>query len=486
MPETYDLIVIGGGSAGLVAAGGAGILGVRVALIEKNRLGGDCLYTGCVPSKTLIKSARFARQLRNADKFGFESNVPTFLAGSFSSITNRIKRVVETIEQHDSPERFREMGVEVIFGAPRFISPFEIQISMNDSNETKTLRSKRFCIATGSRPLIPEIEGLKECGFVTNEEVFALGNLPSRLLVIGGGAIGVELGQAFARLGSSVSIVDVAGRILVKEDEEISESMEKILREEGLRILTGTKITSVRKTLGNVKTVALKNDSGEFEIEADEILVAIGRRANVEGLVLDRAGVAFNANSIPTNAFLQTSAKHIYAAGDVTGHFQFTHMADYEAQIALQNCIAPFPFKKKVDFRAAPWATFTDPEIARVGLTEIEAREKFGTDLKVFRSEFSQNDRATTEDETMGFVKILAVRNRIVGAHIFGAHAGELIHEFVWAVREQWNISDLNKIIRVYPTLSKIIQDIGTQSTIAKLQSPLTKKFIKAYLKYLR
>jgi pyruvate/2-oxoglutarate dehydrogenase complex dihydrolipoamide dehydrogenase (E3) component len=486
MTETYDLIVIGGGSAGLVAAGGSALLGAKVALIEKNLLGGDCLYTGCVPSKTLIKSARFAKQVKDAGKYGFEDLELKFRDDSFASITNRVQNVIKIIEHHDAPEVFEEMGVEVIFGSPAFLNPNEITVSLKNSNETRILRAKRFCISTGSRPFAPPIEGLHEAGFITNEEVFHLKELPKRLIVLGAGAIGLELGQSFSRFGSKVTIVEMAERILIKEDEEVSALMEKLLLEEGVEILTKTKAIKVRLGANGTKIVTVESLGKSFEIEADEILAAVGRQPNIDGLDLEKANVEFDKKAIKTNEYLQTSQKHIFAAGDITGHFQFTHMADYEAQIVIQNAFVPFPFKKKTDFRVVPWATFTEPEVARVGLTEKEARENFGDSIKVYKSNFTENDRAQAENATEGFAKIVTNKGKIIGATLVGEHTGELIHEFVWAIKNRLKVSQLNEIIRVYPTLAKITQAIGTEATLESLKSPLVQKWFKRYLKIWR
>lgn len=486
MSEVYDLIVIGGGSAGLVAAGGAAILGAKVALVEKNLLGGDCLYTGCVPSKTLIKSARFVHHSRKAEKYGFQPVEPKFLNDDFASITQRIQGVIKTIEQHDSPEVFEKMGVEIIFGAVRFLNPNEIEISLKDSNEKCVLRAKRFCISTGSRPFTPPIDGLRDVGFITNEEIFEIEELPRRLVVLGAGAIGVELGQSFARLGSKVTIVETAERILNKEDEEVSALMENILKSEGVEILTNSKAVNARKSESGLKTITIESNGKTFEIEADEILAAVGRQPNIDGLDLEKTGVQFDEKRINTDDYLRTSQKHIFAAGDVTGHFQFTHMADYEAQIVVRNAFVPFPFKKKTDFRAVPWATFTEPEVARVGLTEREALEKFGKDVKIYKINFTENDRAQAESQTEGFAKTITNKGKIVGATLVGEHAGELIHEFVWAMKENLKVSDLNKIIRVYPTLAKITQAVGTEATIENLKSEFVQKWFKRYLKIWR
>ena len=487
MPEIYDLIVIGGGSAGLVAAGGAATLGARVALIEKKALGGDCLYTGCVPSKTMIKSARFAHQARDAEKYGFKALEPEFINDSFASITNRVQSVIEIIEHHDAPEVFEKMGVEVIFGTPKFLSGNEIEVALKDSDERRVMRAKRFCIATGSRPFTPPIEGLEETGYITNEEVFHLKKLPARLLVLGAGAIGMELGQSFARFGSRVTIVEMNERILSKEDREVSALMEKIFRDEGIEILTSTKAVKFRKGENGAKIATCEAGGKTFEIEADEILAAVGRQPNLDGLELEKAGVRFDKKQIETDEYLRTSNKNIFAAGDVTGHFQFTHMADYEAQIVIQNAFVPFPFKKKTDFRVVPWATFTEPEIGRVGMTEAEAEKEFGAErVKIYKVDFTENDRAQAEGATEGFAKIVTHRGRIVGATVAGARGGELIHEFVWAMKENLKISDLNHIIRVYPTLAKITQAAGTEATLETLKSPFTQKWFRRYLWFWR
>ncbi len=487
MSEIYDLIVIGGGSAGLVAAGGSATLGAKVALVEKNLLGGDCLYTGCVPSKTLIKSARFAHQAREAEKYGFQKSEPKFLNDSFVSVTNRVQNVIEIIEEHDAPEVFEKMGVEVVFGSPRFLSKNEIEVSLKNSDEKRVMKAKRFCISTGSRPFVPPIEGLKDAGFITNEEVFHLKELPERLIVLGAGAIGMELGQSFARFGAKVTVVEMGERIFSKEDTEVSALMEKILKKEGLEIFTKTKAVKVHKNESGAKIVTCEANGKTFEIESDEILVAVGRQPNIDGLDLEKAGVEFDKKQIKTDDFLQTSNKNIFAAGDVTAHFQFTHMADYEAQIVIQNAFVPFPFKKKTDFRVVPWATFTEPEIGRVGLTEAEAKEKFGADsIKTYKVNFTENDRAQAESATEGFAKIVTKKGKIIGATLVGEHAGELIHEFVWAMKENLKISQLNKIIRVYPTLAKITQAVGTEATLESLKSPFVQKWFARYLKIWR
>jgi pyruvate/2-oxoglutarate dehydrogenase complex dihydrolipoamide dehydrogenase (E3) component len=302
---------------------------------------------------------------------------------------------------------------------------------------------------------------------------------------LGAGAIGLELGQAFQRLGAKVTIVEMAERVLAKEDEEVSVLMEEILRREGVRILTGSKAVKAHRNSNGEKILTVEMDGKTQEIAADEILAAVGRKPNTNNLELEKAGVKYDEKQIFTDEYLRTSAKHIYAAGDVTNHFQFTHTADYEAQIVLQNAFLFYPLTKKADFRVVPWATFTEPEVARVGMTEKEAREKFGK-VKIIKVSFEENDRAHTEGETEGFAKIILKGKKIIGAHIVGLRAGELIHEFVLAMRLNLSLDDLNKAIHVYPTLSKITQAAATEKTLENLQSPFVQRWFGRYLKFWR
>ncbi len=466
----YDLIVIGGGSGGLVAAAGAAHLGARVALVEKLALGGDCLFTGCVPSKTLIASARFAADVRRAADYGFKPSTPQFKDNSFASITSRVQRVIKTVGEHDAPEVFQALGIDVIFGEPRFVSPRELQIDLADG-QTQKIGGRRFCVSTGSRPAIPPIEGLSETGFITNEDVFKMQELPGSVIVLGGGPIGLELGQAFARFGSEVTVVEMADRLLLKEDEESSATIERIMLAEGLKILLNTK--AVRANRANRhKTLAIEAEGKTREIQAQEILVATGRTPNIEGLNLETAGVKFDRQGISTDQYLRTSAGHIFAAGDVTGHFPFTHMAAYEASVVVRNAILFWPLRQKTDFRVVPWTTFTDPEVARVGLTEKEASDKYGKEqIKIFRSDFSDNDRAQAEDRIRGFTKLVctASRSEIVGAHIVGPHAGELIHEVVLAMKKRLPVTALGGMIHVYPTLTQVNQKAALDAVLEKL-----------------
>lgn len=487
--ERYDMIVLGGGSGGLVAAAGAAQLGAKVLLVEKNLLGGDCLYTGCVPSKTFIASARWANEVKRANEFGFESIDWKFKDDTFASITERVWRAIKTIEPHNAPERFQKMGAEIFFGTPRFLSPHEIEVEPKEGGPAVRFKAKRFCISTGSGPAIPPIEGLKEAGFITNEEVFHLKSLPKSLVVLGGGAIGVELGQAFARFGSSVTIVEMLDHILPKEDEEISSAIEDTLKSEGLNTLTKTKALKVKRGESGNKIITIESEGKQSEIEAEEILVATGRKPNVEGLNLEAAGVAYDKERIITDEYLRASQKHIFAAGDVTAHFQFTHWAADEAALVVRNAFFFWPLTQKTDFRIVPWATFTDPEVARVGLTEKEAKEKRGeANISVYRVSFVDNDRAVAEEELKGFAKIICTKrkSKIIGAHIIGPHAGELIHEIILAMKQGLSITSIGGMVHVYPTLTQVTQQAGVDAVLETLSSQTVRKWMARYLKIWR
>lgn len=483
----YDFVVLGGGSAGLVAAVGAAQLGARTLLVERKALGGDCLYTGCVPSKALIASARFAARAGRAEELGFAPQGWRFLGDSFASVTRRVARVVERVGERDAPEVFRALGVEIEFGAPRFVSPREIEIESDDGGR-RVVGARRFCVATGSRPAAPPVEGLREAGFVTNEEVFQLESLPRSLVVLGGGPVGLELGQSFARLGSRVSVVEMGERLLAKEDEEVSDFVEQVLRAEGLEVLTKAKAVRARVE-GGGKVLTVERGGREAEVRAEEILVAAGRRPNVEGLNLEAAGVGYGEGRIFTDEYLRTTARHVFAAGDVTGHFPFTHMAAYEGALVVRNALFFWPLTQKTDFRVVPWATYTDPEVARVGLTEREARARFGdARVRVERAEFADNDRAQTEGEARGFAKFVCAgrRDRLVGASIVGPHAGELIHEVVLAMKLRLGLTALGGLTHVYPTLTQVNQKAGVDALLRRLRSPLARGVMRRYLKLWR
>lgn len=467
MSVEYDLVVIGGGSAGLVAASAGAQINAKVALIEKNLLGGDCLHYGCVPSKSLIHAAKVAHSVTTASRFGVYTSEPTI---KINEALGHVHRVIDTIQEHDSTERFEGLGVDVIYGTGQFVDEKIFEVN------GRRIKSRAFLIATGSRPTVPPIEGLKEAGFLTNEQIFSIQERPDALAVIGAGPIGCELGQAFSRLGAKVTLLCSGDMIMPKEDPEAAAVVQQKMMEEGVQILHNTRAQKVEVIDGKKHIF-----TGSETIVVDEILLAAGRSPNVESLNLEAAGVSYDPKGIKVDEKLRTSNKRIYAAGDVIGGYQFTHVAGYEAGVAMQNALV-FP-TKKADYRVIPWATFTDPELARVGLSEKEARDRYGDDIFVLNQNFDGVDRALAEAAGYGFAKFITKANgEILGAHMVGPHAGELIHEVVLAMSQKLKISAL-QCIHIYPTLSEISPKAALQLTKQKyakntfLQNALRKFF---------
>ena len=460
--DVYDVTIIGGGSAGLVLAVAGAKLGKKTALVEKHRIGGDCLWTGCVPSKALLKAAKVANYVRDAEKYGIASTPPTPDWQRVMAYVRSTQHAIE--EEHDNPERFREMGVDVIFGDGHFESSDTFVVEDTESGQTRTLKSKKFVISTGSRPVAPPIPGLESCDSLDSENVWDLEAFPSRLLVVGAGPIGIELGQAFHRLGADVTIAQRSERILTKEDADVSEQMLRYLREEGITIRLNTNIAQVKKqpegisvTFSVLQTPPTNSGGNEMVKQTfDKVLIAAGRAPNVEGLALDKIGVQVGTRGIEVNSRLQTSVKNIYAAGDVIGHYLFTHVAAFQAQLLLRNIF--FPFSKTINYAVVPWTTFCDPEVARCGLTEAEAREQYG-DVDVFTLDQGDVDRAVAEGETHGFSKVIASRwtGKILGVHLVGTNAGEVIHEYILAMQEGIPLRKLSGMIHVYPTFSSSV-----------------------------
>ena len=460
--DTYDLTIIGGGSAGLVLAVAGARLGKKTALVEKHRIGGDCLWTGCVPSKALLKAAKVANYTRNAEKYGINVQDTT---PNWQRVMDYVRGTQHAIEEeHDNPERFREMGVDVIFGDGHFEASDTFVVADTESGETRTLKSKKFVISTGSRPVAPPIPGLESCDYLDSETVWELEEFPERLLVIGAGPIGIELGQAFHRLGADVTISQRSERILTKEDTDVSEQMLGYLREEGIAIRLNTNIAqivqhedAINVTFSRSQTSPTNNSENDTtEQTFDKILIAAGRAPNVEGLELDKIGVQVGSRGIEVNNRLQTSVRNIYAAGDVIGHYLFTHVAAFQAQLLLRNIF--FPLSNTINYAVVPWTTFCDPEVARCGLTEAEAREKHG-DVDVFTLDQSDVDRAVAEGEIHGFNKIIASRwtGKILGVHLVGTNAGEVVHEYVLAMQQEIPLRKLSGMIHVYPTFSSSV-----------------------------
>ena len=468
----YDVGILGGGAAGLTVAAGAARFGAKALLVEKApKLGGDCLHYGCVPSKTLIRTAGVWAQARRAAEFGLPSlELPPVDLGA---VMGRVRSVIETIQEHDSPERFCGLGAEVRFGAPRFVDDHAVEV------DGRRVTARSWVIATGSRPALPPVEGLAEMPHWTNETVFSQTVLPPRLLVLGGGPIGLELAQAFQRLGSRVTVVEFLDQILGPEDADLAAILRGRLEAEGMEILTATKAVKAERHGDGVRlTVAPAQGEGDSQVlDAEALLVATGRRPNVEDLGLEAAGVEFTPRGISTDARLRTNVKHIYACGDVNGQLPFTHVAGYEGSIALTNAVLRLP--RKADYAKVPWCTYTDPEVASVGLNEKRA-QKEGVPYRVLTEEFAGNDRALAEGEPLGKIKVLVDgKGRVLGCQIIGAHAGELIHEWIAAAAGGVKLSALAGAIHVYPTLSEISKRAAGSYFSEKLFSDRTKGVLK-------
>ncbi|MEJ2406755.1 MAG: FAD-dependent oxidoreductase [Candidatus Thiodiazotropha sp.] len=453
-PASFDrnMVVIGAGSAGLVTAYIATALKAKVTLIEKNRMGGDCLNTGCVPSKALIRSAKLLSHLRRAKEFGLKQVHAEF---DFAEVMERVQRVIKTVEPHDSAERYRQLGVEVEQGRARITTPWSVEIETPQGRETLTTRN--IVIATGARPRVPEIPGIEEIGYLTSDSVWSLRKQPKRLLVLGGGPIGSELTQAFARLGSQVIQVESRSRLLMREDPEVSEMVAQRFRAEGIDLRLEHK--AKRFLTENNEKLLIAEDMAhageEVRIPFDEVLIAVGRSANLQGFGLEELGIPA-ARTIETNEFLQTLYPNIYAAGDVAGPYQFTHTAAHQAWYAAVNALFD-PIKKfRADYSVIPWSTFIDPEVARVGLNETEAKER-GIAHEITRYGIDDLDRAIADEEAQGMIKVLTVpgRDKILGVTIVGEHAGDLLAEYVLAMRHKIGLNKILGTIHIYPTLAE-------------------------------
>lgn len=448
-PKTFDynLVVLGAGSAGLVSAYIAAAVKAKVALIEKYRMGGDCLNSGCVPSKALIRSAKMLRYAQRASDFGLKRADGDY---DFAAVMERVQQVVKRVEPHDSAERYTGLGVEVIQGTARVKSPFEVEVN------GRTLTTRSIIIATGAQPLVPPIPGLEEVGYLTSDTLWELREKPRRLVVLGGGPIGCELAQAMARLGVEVALVEMAPRLLVREDPEVSEFVAERFGFEGVRVLTGHAAKQARVVDG--RKVLLCDFQGEaVELEFDEILVAVGRKANVRGFGLEELGVRLSSRgTLEADPLLRTNFPNILCAGDVTGPYQFTHTAGHQAWYAAVNALFS-PFKTfKVDYRVIPWCTFTDPEVARVGLNESEANAQ-GVAFELTRYSMEELDRAIVDSEAHGWVKVLTSpgKDKILGVTIVGSHAGDLLAEYVLAMKYGIGLNKILGTIHTYPTLAE-------------------------------
>ncbi|MEO1225856.1 MAG: FAD-dependent oxidoreductase [Pseudomonadota bacterium] len=462
-----DLCVIGAGSAGLTVAAGASQMGARTVLIERDLMGGDCLNTGCVPSKSLIAAARAADTVRQAGRFGIRTAEPTI---DFGAVNDHIRRVIAAIEPNDSIERYEGLGVTVLKEEARFTGPNRLVAGAT------TVEAKRFVIATGSRAALPGIQGLDRVPFLTNETIFGNRQLPEHLVIIGGGPIGLEMAQAHRRLGSQVTVLEV-GKFLSKDDPEAAAVVCDQLRHEGVTLRDGVEIAGVRQSSGGI----LVELAAGAQIDGSHLLVATGRKPNIDALGLDEAGVEATASGVTVDARLRTTNRRIYAAGDVAGGPQFTHIAGYHAGIVLRNALFRWP--AKIDLAALPWVTFTDPELAQAGLTEAAARDRH-EDIRILRHPFAENDRALTEARTDGFAKIITTkRGRIIGATIVGAHAGELIHLWSLAIARKLKIGAVATMIAPYPTLGEISKRAAGNYFAPALFSVRTRRLVKLLLR---
>jgi pyruvate/2-oxoglutarate dehydrogenase complex dihydrolipoamide dehydrogenase (E3) component/uncharacterized membrane protein YdjX (TVP38/TMEM64 family) len=455
-PKTFDrnLIVIGGGAAGLVSAYIAAAVKAKVTLIEAHKMGGDCLNYGCVPSKALIKSAKLAHQMRHGAKYGLSDTAPSF---SFKAVMQRVHDVIRAIEPHDSVERYTGLGVEVLQGYGKLVNPWTVEVTLNDG-QVQRLTARSIVIAAGARPMVPPLPGLDVVGYVTSDtlwdEFAKLDDIPKRMVVLGGGPIGCELSQSFARLGAQVTQVEMGERIMVREDEEVSALARDALQADGVQVLTEHKALRCERR-GEDKILVVSTQGQEVEIVFDALVCAVGRVARLQGYGLEDIGVPTH-RTVETNKYLQTLYPNIYAAGDVAGPHQFTHTAAHQAWYAAVNALFGDFKSFKVDYRVIPWATFIDPEVARVGLNEQEAQAQ-GIAYEVTKYGIDDLDRAIADSEAHGFVKVLTVpgKDRILGVTIVGTHAGDLLAEYVLAMKHGLGLNKILGTIHTYPTMAE-------------------------------
>lgn len=468
----YDLGIIGGGAAGLTVASGAAQLGAKTLLVEKETaLGGDCLHFGCVPSKTLLKTAHVYHLMKSGPQFGLPAMTPP--AVDFRQVATRIKSVIDVIQEHDSVARFCKLGARVEFGDPMFSDEHAIRLG------TKTLSARAWVIATGSSPEIPPIDGLATTPYLTNRDLFSLETLPASLIILGAGPIGVEMAQAFRRLGSQVTVIQRSGQILSKEDWDMAAVVQRSLEEEGVTFLLNTTVVRVGD-LGSEREVVVRNAAGEtMRLKGEAILVALGRASNAAGLGLEKINIPFDQNGIAVDSHLRTSHRHIYAAGDVIGGHQFTHVAGYEGSVVVRNAILHLP--KKADYTLVPWCTYTQPSLAGIGLNEKRA-QKAGIDYTVWSEEFSNNDRGLAEGESVGRIKLLlGRRGKPLGVQILGPQAGELLNEWVAVMNGGVGLSQIASAIHPYPTLGEINKRAAGAVFAKKLFSAPVRKGLKFF-----
>ena len=468
----FDIGIIGGGSAGLTVASGAAQFGARTLLVEKEKsLGGDCLHYGCVPSKTLIRTAKVYHLIRNAERFGLP-RIET-KAVDYKDIAKRIQSVIGKIQKHDSEERFCNLGVKVEFGGPVFTDEHSIQLN------GKSLSAKSWVLATGSSPDVPAIAGIEKTQFITNKELFSLERLPSSMIVIGAGPVAIEMAQAFCRLGTKISVIQRSDQILSKEDKDMADLVMGVMAAEGVTFHLDAAILEVRDH-SSEREVVIKNKEGRtISLRAEKMLVALGRQPNLAGLGLEDISLGFDRKGLKLDNRLRTNHKHIYGAGDITGEYQFTHAAGYEGGIVLSNAVLHLP--RRTDYANLPWCTFTDPELASIGMNEKRAKEA-GIQYSVWTEEFMANDRSLAEGEENGKVKLLLdEKEKPIGLQIFGPHAGELISEWVAVMNGGVKLSSLASSVHPYPTLAEINKRVVGNFFSGKIFSDKVKKALKFF-----
>lgn len=471
----YNMVVIGAGTAGLVTAAGAAGLGAKVALIERNLMGGDCLNFGCVPSKALIAAAERSAVVRSAGELGIRTEPPE---AEFPQIMQRMRQLRASISPHDSAERFKSLGVDVYFGEAVFHNAHHIEVA------GQTLQFSKAVIATGARATVPSIPGLRETGFLTNESLFSLTELPPRMVVVGGGPIGCEMAQTFARLGSHVTVIEKNSSILPREEPAAAQIVHAALERDGVQFLLDATIQQVQ-TLAGERCITVRQTGRENQLQTDLILVSTGRTPNVEGLGLERAGVQFDSNvGIVVDDRLRTTQRHIFAAGDVCSPYRFTHAADFQARIVIQNAL--FLGRRRSSQLLIPWCTYTRPEIAHVGL-DVASAEKRGIAIDTFRQSFADIDRAKLDSEDQGFVLVHCRRrsDRILGATIVGPHAGDLIGQLVLAMQHRIGLGKIASVIHPYPTYAEAIRKLGDQYNRTRL-TPVIKSVFGTWLRWTR
>ncbi len=468
----YDIGVVGAGAAGLTVASGAAQLGARTLLVEQDAyLGGDCLHFGCVPSKTLIKSARAYHMMKNGPRYGLPAvEVPPV---DFTRIAARIRSVIDTIQAHDSEERFCGLGVKVNYGSPAFLDDHTVMLN------GRRITAAKWVLTTGSSPEVPSIPGLKETPYITNREIFSLDRLPQSMIVLGAGPIAIEMAQAFRRLGTKVTVVQRSGQILSKEDKDMADMVMDVLEREGVEFRLNTSVQSIAN-LGSTREVNVTTEDGKMErLTAETILVALGRSSNIDGLNLEAAGVESTRKGITVDARMRTNRPHIYAGGDVTGAWQFTHAAGYEGGIIIANAVFHFP--RKADYTFVPWCTYTEPELASIGMNE-KAAKAAGIKYEGLMEEFRENDRGLAESEDVGRLKMLLdEKGKPIGVQIFGPHAGELLSEWVAVLSAKVKLSTLAGSVHPYPTLAEINKKVAGDFVSRTLFSDKVKKGLKFF-----